>query len=217
QRKILDYPLAAQGPSLVSGYGFTGLPPAPPLGGVPNFAIDPFNATNGADAPRNILSRTYQVGDDFTWIRGSHSFKGGAEYQYVEYADQVTFFSGEEFGTYSFTGAFTGNAFADFLLLLPSSTAFAQNSPPVNPFGHNFSVFVQDDWKVSPRLTLAYGVRYDIRPPWQDKSNQLGNFDRDFPRVRDVVSNQQELEQIPALVRQTTPHTPFVTADEAGL
>src|SRR5262249_20184668 len=42
-------------------------------------------------------------------------------------------------------------------------------------------------------------------------------FDRDFPGGRVVVSDRQELEQIPALVRQTTPNTPFVTADEAGL
>src|SRR5262249_55464427 len=85
------------------------------------------------------------------------------------------------------------------------------------PYGHNLSVYVQDDWKVSQRLTVSYGVRYDIRPPWSDKSNQLGNFDRDFPGGRVVVSDRQELEQIPALVRQTTPNTPFVTADEAGL
>src|SRR5262249_54702192 len=92
------YPLATQGGDLIKQYGFTGLPPTPVSGGIPDieFGDGSFIATGG-EKPRNILSRTIQFNDNLTWLRGSHSFKAGADIQYVDYKDQVTFFQGEDY------------------------------------------------------------------------------------------------------------------------
>src|SRR5262249_27662893 len=100
------YPAAADGAALMRSLGFTGLPPTPPPGGLPSFECGgdtPFSTTGGAK-PRNVLSRTYQFSDTVTRISGSHSFKAGLDWQYVEYKDQVTFFNGEDYGRYFFDG-----------------------------------------------------------------------------------------------------------------
>ena len=58
---------------------------------------------------------------------------------WVEYRDQSSFFSGDDYGAYFFTGQFTGNAFADFLLGLPSTTRYAQNPPDAEPYSTQFA------------------------------------------------------------------------------
>src|SRR5262245_16578239 len=212
------YPLAAQGADLIRSYAFTGLPPTPASGGIPSFEFgDGTFISSGGDKPRNILSRTLQFSDNYTWVRGSHAFKGGADVQYVEYKDQFTFFAGEDYGRYFFDGSFSGNAFADFLLGIPNFTSYAQNAPDVNPYTTQFAVFVQDDWRPSANLTVNYGLRYDLRPPMLDRSNQLGNFDRDFPGGRVIVANTEQLSHVPPALKAGLPNTPFITADQAGL
>jgi hypothetical protein len=212
------YPLAAKGADLIRQFGFTGLPPAPPSGGLPSieFADGTFIGTGGTK-PREILSRSYQFNNNTTWSAGRHTVKGGIDVQRVEYKDQVTFFTGEDFGRYVFDGSFSGNAFADFLLGLPAGTGYAQNAPDIRPYSTHFAAYAQDDWRVSPKLTINYGLRYDLRPPMKDRTNQLGNFDRNYPGGRVIVSNAEELAQVPAALRANLPNTPFVTADQAGL
>jgi hypothetical protein len=223
-REISTYPLASQGASLVKAFGFTGLPPTPPLGGAPAFVFDDgsFNQTlQDNDTPRNILSRTIDVSENLTVLKGRHSLKFGVGYQHVEYQDQVTFFAGEDYGQYTFSSTpgltHTGYAFADFLLGLPSRTTYAQNGPLVKPYASNFSGYAQDDWRVNNRLTVNLGVRYDILPPYQDANDGLANFDRNFPGGRVIVSDQQGLNLVSPLVKASVPNTPFVTADQVGL
>ena len=213
------YPAAANGASLMRALGFTGLPPTPPSGGLPSLEFGgdtPFITTGGAK-PRSVLSRTYQFSDNVTRISGRHTFKLGMDWQQVEYKDQVTFFNGEEYGRYFFDGSVTGSSFGDFLIGVPQFTSYALNSPDGNPYSNHWAFFGQDDWHVTPRLTVNYGLRYDLRPPMTDRSNQLGNFDRNYPGGRVVVSNAAQLAQIPQTVRLAVPNTPFVTASEAGL
>ena len=125
--------------------------------------------------------------------------KAGVDIQYVEYRDQISFFDGEELGRYVFDGSFTGNAFADFLLGLPRFTGYILPAPDVNPFSTYYAFFVQDTWRPSPNLTIDFGLRYDLRPPMKDRSNQLGNFDRDFPGGRVIVSDEAGLALVPGL------------------
>lgn len=212
------YDNAGQGADLVASLGLVGLPSAPTSGGFPSFEFgDGSFIPSGGNKPRNILSRVVQVNDNLTYVRNRHTFKAGVDVQYVEYKDQITFFAGEEFGRYQFTGAYTGNAFADFLLGIPQFTGYTINTPDANPWAVHFAGYLQDDWKPTDTLTVNIGVRYDLRNPMKDKSNQMGNFDRDFPGGRVIVANEGVLAKIPALVRNSVPNTPFVTAEQAGL
>lgn len=212
------YENAGKGAELVAPLGLIGLPSTPTSGGFPSFEFgDGSFISTGGDKPRNILSRVVQVNDNLTYVRNRHTFKAGVDVQYVEYKDQITFFSGEEFGRFQFTGAYSGNAFADFLLGVPQFTGYSINTPDANPWAVHFAGYLQDDWKPTDTLTVNVGVRYDLRNPMRDRSNQMGNFDRDFPGGRVIVANDGVLAKVPALVRNSVPNTPFVTADQAGL
>jgi hypothetical protein len=212
------YTEALSGPDLVTGAGLVGLPGPPLTGGFPhiNFADGSFISTGGVK-PFDILSRVVQVNDTVTWLTGRHTFKSGADIQYVEYVDQISFFDGEELGRYVFDGSFSGNAFADFLLGLPRQSGYILPAPDVNPFSTYYSFFAQDTWRPARSVTLDIGLRYDLRPPMKDRSNQLGNFDPSVSGGRVIVSDAAGLALVPDFVRQSVPNTPFVTADEAGL
>jgi len=212
------YTNAARGADLMAGTGIVGLPGAPATGGFPHFEFgDGSFISTGGTKPFDILSRVVQATDTLTWVRGRHTFKAGFDLQYVEYVDQISFFDGEELGRYQFDGSYTGNAFADFLLGLPKFTGYILPAPDVNPYATYYAGFVQDDWRPTRTLTVNYGLRYDLRPPMNDRSNQLGNFDRDYPGGRVIVSDAAGLAMVPEFVRNSVPNTPFVTAAEAGL
>jgi hypothetical protein len=206
-----SYTGASRGAELVSQAGLIGLPPAPESGGFPSFQFqDGSFISTGGVKPFNILSRVIQGSDTLTWLKGRHSFKGGVDIQYVEYTDQISFFDGEEFGRYQFDGSYTGHAFGDFLLGLPAFTGYILPAPDVNPFATYYAMFVQDDWRPTSKLTINYGLRYDLRPPMKDRSNQLGNFDRSYPGGRIVVSDEAGLALVPDFVRTSVPNTPLI-------
>ncbi len=213
-----SYTNALGGPALVAQAGLVGLPGVPFTGGFPHieFSDGSFISTGGVK-PFDILSRVVQGSNTSTWLAGRHTFKAGVDIQYVEYRDQISFFDGEELGRYVFDGTFTGHAFGDFLLGLPHFTGYILPAPDVNPFSTYYAGFVQDSWRPSGRVTVDLGLRYDLRPPMKDRSNQLGNFDAAFPGGRVIVSDEAGLALIPDLVRRSVPNTPFVTAEEAGL
>lgn len=212
------YTNAPRGADLVKSAGLVGLPGPPVQGGFPHieFADGSFISTGGVK-PFNILSRVVQASDSVTWLNGQHTIKAGGDLQYVEYRDQISFFDGEELGRYVFDGSFSGNAFADFLLGLPRTTGYILPAPDVNPFSTYYAMFAQDTWRPSRKLTVDLGLRYDLRPPMKDRSNQLGNFDPAYPGGRVIVSDKAGLALVPDIVRLSVPHTPFVTAEEAGL
>src|SRR5262249_55933569 len=147
----------------------------------------------------------------------SHTTKAGVDIQHAAYKDILTFFPGDEFGEYFFTGQITGNAFADFLLGLPTATTYAQNGPDANPYTTAYALFVQDDWRATPNLTLSSGLRYELHPPFHERTNQLANFDRFYPGGRVVVQNETGLSLVAPTFRAAIGDTPIVTAAEAGL
>ena len=220
QLNTTTFDFASQAGAFMRELGFTGLPEPPASGGSPSFEFirdtsDFISTTPGK--PSEVLSNIVQITDAVTWLKGRHAVKGGFDLEYVEYKDIVSFFSGDDFGAYQFRGDYTGHAFADFLVGVPFSTRYAYGPVPTNPYANWWAFYVQDTWRPVPELTIDYGVRYDLRPPMQDRTNQLGNFDRDFPGGRVVVPNAEALALVPDAVRRSLPNTPFVTAAEAGI
>jgi hypothetical protein len=120
-------------------------------------------------AHHNIQSVT----DNFSWSHGKHSFKFGGTYQYsvtpveAQVSDQ---------GSYSFSGVFSNDPIADFLLGKGSS--YSQLNNRVTPYYdyHQLELYAQDTWKVLPRLTLNLGVRYFYVPHTYEAKDLLYNF-----------------------------------------
>jgi hypothetical protein len=121
---------------------------------------------------RRQLNNNYQAALTFTWVRGGHVVKTGAQVR----ANQFDVFNpGADFtGNYNFNGEVTSstrtagnpvNALADFLLGRIQTVAYEVPQPNTGRRNHNLGAFVQDDWKVGSKLTLNLGVRYEYESP----------------------------------------------------
>jgi len=216
QLDTFSYGFANEATGFMRDLGFTGLPDLTGVGGAPSFEFtgeDYISTTPGK--PSVVLSNIVQFNDAVTWLKGRHTLKGGFDFQYIEYKDIVSFFDGDDFGSYTFRGDYTGNAWSDFLIGVPFSTRYAYGPIPTNPYTNWWAFYLQDSWRPTSKLTVDYGVRYDLRPAMKDRTNQLGNFDRNTGSV--VVPNQAALALVPASVRASLPRTPFVLAKDVGL
>jgi hypothetical protein len=148
--EVLPFPIPPRGggpsdrlPMIIFGGGY-------PILGL-TFILPVHNATNAS----------YALSDDWSWLRGKHYLQAGV--QWIHGTDQMTAFAATA-GEWVFTGAFTGNAMADFLLgdataLMQVNNEFRahQTYPIVSPY-------FQDQWKVTPKLTLTLGLRYTYSP-----------------------------------------------------
>jgi hypothetical protein len=118
----------------------------------------------GPDAGSNYTS----VKDALTITRGKHSVKIGGDVSYEAIIHDTLL---DNYGVFTFNGSKTGNAYADFLLGLPAT--MTQDAPVrKTDNGAYFSAFVQDDFRIHPRVTLNLGVRYDVQMPYTDPQDR---------------------------------------------
>jgi hypothetical protein len=132
----------------------------------------------GRDKTGVTQSKTTQLTDNLTWTRGKHTLKAGLDARRVRYADIETFLPSDDFGQFTFQPTFTGNAFGDFLEGLPTTIFFAVSSPDVAGTAWQYSVFGQDQYQLNSRLTLSYGLRWQILPGFNEDGGNLANFDQ---------------------------------------
>ena len=110
----------------------------------------------------------FAVKDSITMTRGNHSLKFGGEVSYEKIVHDTLL---DNYGVFQFNSSKTGNAYADFLLGLPST--FTQDAPIRKiDSGTYFSVFAQDDFRIHPRVTLNLGIRYDLQQPLTDPQDR---------------------------------------------
>ena len=132
----------------------------------------------GRDKTGVTQSKTAQFTDNLTWTRGKHTLKTGLDARRVRYADIETFLPSDDFGQFTFQPTFTGNSFGDFLEGLPTTEFFAVSSPDVAGSAWEYSLFGQDEYQVNSRLTLSYGLRWQILPGFKENGGNLANFDQ---------------------------------------
>lgn len=214
-----SYPLAAQGASITGAAGITGLPTPPPSGGVPalNFTDGSFATDNQDGRPHTTKNLTWNISDQVQFALRRHALKAGFDYQSYHFRDYLAFTNGDQFGDYYFSGQVTGNSYADFIAGFPVATDYSIDGPDVQPFSHYEGFYVQDSWKILSNLTLDYGLRYEIHAPFNDATNQLAQFQPDYPGGRVVVQGQQGLNQVLPVFAQSIGSTPIVTNTAAGL
>ena len=135
----------------------------------------------GRDKAGITQSKTTQFSDNLTFTRGKHTLKGGIDIRHVRYFDLESFapeFNSDDFGDFAFQGTFTGNAFGDFLLGEPTTLYFAVSSPDVGGTATQYSFFGQDECNLNSRLTLSYGLRWQVLPSFVEDGGNLANFDQ---------------------------------------
>jgi hypothetical protein len=165
------------GKSFSASLGLQGLIGLPAFfNGLPE--IDISNLTGlTADRLQGIThGRTYQVVDNVTWTVGKHSMKFGFDYRHIQAIDPLGFIGGDNYGNFNFNGTFTKSPFADFLLGLPSTTGLDNVKQDNDGITSHYNAYAQDSFRVSPRLTLEYGLRFEFHPGYTDASGNIGNF-----------------------------------------
>lgn len=133
----------------------------------------------GRDKTGTTQSQTIQFTDNLTRIKGKHTMKFGVDVRRVAYVDLESFGGSDDFGAFTFNqGTFTGNAFADFLLGLPTKSYIAQSGPDVHAHAIQTGLYGQDEWRISDRLTMTFGLRWQASPPFVSDQGNLTAFDK---------------------------------------
>jgi hypothetical protein len=184
-------PFALGSGSAADAYGITGLPTDPRVaGGLPTQLITGLSdlgrqATN----PQWQYPTVYNPKLNYTRIAGRHSLKTGYEFQHIqtEVQDVNPLYGRDQYaGQFSRpAGAAANNLYnlADFMLGLRSTYALS-NILVANLRQNMHFLYLQDDLRLTDRLTLNLGLRYEYATPWVDRDNLLSNFD---PVTRSMV------------------------------
>jgi hypothetical protein len=132
----------------------------------------------GRDKTGVTQSKTIQFTDNVTYSLGKHTLKAGTDIRRVRYFDVELFLPSDDFGQFTFQPNFTGSAFGDFLEGTPTTLFFAVSSPDVGGTAWQYSFFAQDEYQLGSRLTLSYGLRWQILPSFHEDDGNLANFDQ---------------------------------------
>ena len=176
------------GKSFSNSLGLQGLIGLPAFfNGLPEVDIANLNGLT-ADRLQGISkNRTYQAVDNVTWTLGRHTFKFGFDYRHIEALSPLGFLGGDNYGNFNFSGQFSGAPFADFLLGIPSNTGLDNVQMDNDGITNHYNAYAQDSFRVNPRLTLEFGLRYEFHPGYHDASGNIGNFDPSYAKSGAVI------------------------------
>lgn len=171
------------GMNIASRLGLIGANTGPNASAMTSLIISGEAGYNASSLPEVIPQNTWQISDTVSLTRGPHAIRLGAS----AIQNRFGFFQlANPSGLLSFTGTYTTNpqtptgtgaGFADFLLGLPVSSGkstFPQGSPYARY--SEYGAFLQDQWRVSNRLSLTLGLRYDLFTPVSEHANRLSDF-----------------------------------------
>ncbi len=168
--------------------------------GPPQLSINGYSSINGyAFYPLPQTYNHYNAGDILSKTKGRHTIQIGGDLRW--YAGFNTN-GARSRGAFIFTGAYTGDSWADYLYGLPFQ---GQRTFPRNEFGvyqRNQDLFIQDTWKATTRLTLILGFRWDVNHPQYALHNTYASTD---PIKDQIIVSSDSNGQISTNAQQVTP------------
>jgi hypothetical protein len=217
--------------SLLTQTGLTVPQPDIAWSEAPQVLINSFMST-GAGNPGMQRGQIIQALDNLTWSHGSHAFKFGTDFKRIsDHDDNV--YGNYRSGWYVFNGSSDvgqsiGDPYTAFLLGYPDYTEVSStNKPTMDGLGYAYAFYGQDDWKVTPNLTLNLGLRYELHPPIRETHSNTAVFDPAYDgpgtvigstaQGAVVVSNSEAKSFESADFAGAIAPTPILTAAQAGI
>jgi hypothetical protein len=161
--------------------GLGGIPYSPGLGGLPYINIGGINHIGTSYGyPSDEYQNSYQILDNVTREIGRHSLRFGVNFQRIRFTTEQPLYARGQLGyDGTYTGqpgtAFTGYGVADFLADQTRS-AVISTVPEADQVRWYRSAYAQDDWKITPSLTLNVGLRYEYYQPYIDRHDNQANI-----------------------------------------
>ncbi|HUQ94179.1 MAG TPA: carboxypeptidase regulatory-like domain-containing protein [Bryobacteraceae bacterium] len=174
---------------------------------LPNFGLYDFDSYIGMGrTPSQTNTNTLAFHPNVTKIQGSHTIKGGMDMRWIQFSRQVTgsnfqFRSGRQFTQRDFAlgDALSGNSIASWLVGAPASGVVANNLFPIYLYKY-YAPWVQDNWKVSSRLTINLGLRWDFNTPANERYNRMNRgFDPTSTSSIDSLINRTQFPGTPTV------------------
>jgi hypothetical protein len=207
------------GSNLAASIGITGVSTDPANWGVPNVGWTGLSGIGSNGLTQGNRINNYELADSFSWVRGGHSLKFGAEVRQSRvFLDSdngprgsFTFGPNWTAATNPVTGAPTigsGNSVADFLLGYPTNMSGAVGTSQTHFQYYTNNFYAQDDWKVTRSLSINYGLRYEyVSPPVAQELNHVFGFNTStgqqlFPilgQIRDSIIQPDRTDFAPRL------------------
>ena len=204
-----------QGVDFAAATGLRGVTTDPRDVGYPQVSFGGLYSTIGD--PTTFVSRrnrSVEVYDNLLFDRGAHRFKVGGYLFRLAFNPENPQAAR---GSFTYSGQWTGNALADFLLGYPSAAQVGIGRADEHGRTTWWHLYGQDDWRVNANLTINYGLRYEINGQMNDVDNRLSAIDVSVPGGRFVIASDEQGQISPVaqpLLAQIP--TPYVTSRDAG-
>jgi len=194
---------------------FPGVPFSPGIGGLPQLGFNDVSTLGSPTfLPSKELQNSYTLSENLTWVRGHNTLKFGTELRREEF---TIYQPASPRGNLSFGPQFTdnpsaahvdpktgdvvffpgtgGTGFASFLLGLTGGGGI-NNLHNVDYFRQTYAFYGQDDWKVTQKLTLNLGLRYELFLPVTERHNQIADFDLTHPLTPTLIVPRGQTQQL---------------------
>ena len=203
------------GTPFASQYGLQGTTANPADIGYPQISLsNAFTTMGSAAGYSSRTDRNYELYDNISIQRGAHAIKFGGYFFHLNFNPS---YPNDARGVYTFSGAYSGNALADFLLGDPSQAQVGIGEGAENAHTSWAHFYLEDGWKVTRSLKLDFGLRYEFNQNLAARANQTSNVDLTAPGgpVFVVAGNPASLTPAAAALAALSP-IPVVSASSVG-
>ena len=146
---------------------------------LPSFNLsNAFSLGSTSEGFRDNINENVELNEYLIWTKGNHSVQGGFQFLRLQYLTRQDYA-----GSIAFATTFTGVSLADASMGLANSMQ-AQNRLNQGGIQHDVFMYLQDDWRATSRLTVNYGLRYELPFQWFQPQGQAATF---IPGIQSTV------------------------------